>query len=63
VIVETLGYRWHRTREQMNRDAARMNSLVAQGLMPYQFTYDQVIDSPDDVIDQVSAALALRRTA
>ncbi len=63
VIVETLGYRWHRTVEQMNRDAVRMNALVAQGLSPYQFTYDQVISTPDEVIDQVVAALAIRSAA
>jgi very-short-patch-repair endonuclease len=63
VVVETLGYRWHRSRAQMNSDAARMNSLVARGLRPYQFTYDQVIGSPDDVIDHVAAALTPARAA
>jgi len=63
VIVETLGYRWHRSRAQMNADAARMNALLAEGLQPYQFTYDQVVGSPDDVIDQVAAALATARAA
>ena len=27
VVVELLGYRWHRTTEQLTRDAARMNAL------------------------------------
>lgn len=63
VIVEALGHRWHRSRTQMNSDAARMNALLARGLQPYQFTYDQVVGSPDEVIDQVAAALATARAA
>lgn len=57
VLVETLGYEWHRTKEQMARDAARMNALIADGLRPYQFTYDQVIAEPHAVVSQVEAAL------
>ena len=30
VVVEVLGYRYHRTPQQLNRDAERMNALVAE---------------------------------
>jgi hypothetical protein len=65
LVVELLGYRFHRSREQMNRDAVRLNSLIATGLSPYQFTYDNVVKSPGDVVDTTRLALtrALARPA
>ena len=58
VVVELLGYRYHRSRSQMNRDAARLNALIADGLAPYQFTFDQVTEQPDEVIATTRRALA-----
>jgi very-short-patch-repair endonuclease len=58
VVVEVLGYRFHRTKEQLRRDAERMNALLRDGLLPYQFTYEQIVDEPDSVVDQTRAALA-----
>ena len=47
VIVEVLGYRWHRgNRSQFNRDAERVNALVLQGYVVLQFTYDHVVAEP-----------------
>jgi very-short-patch-repair endonuclease len=57
VVVELLGYRFHRTRSQMNRDAARHNALIASGRAVYQFTYDQVTATPTEVVAQTRAAL------
>lgn len=57
VVVELLGYQYHRSRDQMNRDTARLNALVADGFAPYQFTYDQVVNRPDGVIAETYAAL------
>ena len=57
VVVELLGYRWHRTKDQMARDTERMNALVLDGFKPLQFTYDQVTADPDSVIAHVLAAL------
>ena len=59
IVVETLGYRYHATRSQLARDAARLNALLDQGLRPYQFTYDQVTGDPDRVVGQLRAALAV----
>ncbi len=58
VVVELLGYEFHRTPAQLRRDAERMNALVAEGLRPYQFAYAQVVDTPADVVAQTAAALA-----
>ena len=46
VVVEVLGNRFHRTKEQLRRDGERMNALLRDGLLPYQFSYDQVIGDP-----------------
>ena len=45
-VVELLGYRFHRTKQQMARDAERLNALVIDGFTPFQFTYDQVVSQP-----------------
>jgi hypothetical protein len=58
LVVEVLGYRWHgMTKEQLARDAERLNALVLDGLRPIQFTYDHVTLQPEWVIDQVRTAL------
>ena len=43
----------------MSRDAERTNALLRQGLVPYQFTYDQVVGDPTSVVVDVRTALAL----
>ncbi len=64
VVVELMGYRFHRTRAQMNHDARRHNALIASGRVVYQFTYDQVTTAPDDVVRQTTTALiGFRRAA
>jgi hypothetical protein len=63
IVVEVLGYRYHRTTKQMGRDAERMNALLAAGLRPYQFTYEQVTRSPGDVLREVRGALATQEAA
>lgn len=58
VVVELLGYRWHRTREQLRRDIERMNALVLDGFLPLQCTTAQLIEDPDWILDSVRIALA-----
>lgn len=58
VVVELLGYRFHRTRGQMAHDATRMNALLTKGLRPYQFTYSQLVTEMDWVIETSRIALA-----
>ena len=58
VVVEVLGYRFHRTKEQLRRDTERMNALLRDGLLPYQFTYDQIVGDPESVVAETRAALA-----
>lgn len=63
VVVELLGYTFHRTRAQMTADANRYNAMLAAGCLPYQFTYEQVAGTPDDVVDQTARALRLPTAA
>jgi hypothetical protein len=58
VVVELLGYRFHRTTGQLRRDVDRVNALLLDGFAPFQFTYEQVVSEPEFVVATVSAALA-----
>jgi hypothetical protein len=58
VVVEVLGYHSHRTRQHLQRDTQRLNALITDGFRPYQFTYVDVIERPDDVVHQTRLALA-----
>ncbi len=57
IVVEVLGYRYHRTKYQLSRDAERANALLDQGLLPYQFTYEQVVEAPAAMIASLRQAL------
>ena len=58
IVVEALGYRWHRSGAQMNVDAARANALVLDGYLPLQFTYTQVVGEPHVMIATIRTAFA-----
>jgi very-short-patch-repair endonuclease len=58
IVLEALGYRWHRSGAQMNVDAARANALILEGFMPLQFTYSQIVEDPSTMIATVSSALS-----
>jgi hypothetical protein len=58
VVVEVLGYTWHRDKAHLRRDTERLNGLVADGFRPYQFTYEAIVQEPDAVIADVRRALA-----
>lgn len=60
LVVELLGYRFHRTKQQLARDAERLNALVLAGKQVLQFTYDQVVSSPAAVVATLSSCLAHR---
>jgi len=41
----------------MSTDAARYNRLLLDGMLPFQFTYRQVVSEPDVVAATIVAAL------
>ncbi len=57
LVVELLGYAFHRTVMQMETDAERLNRLQMAGYVVLQFTYLQVAERPDWVVEEVRAAL------
>lgn len=57
IVVEALGYRWHRTGAQMRIDSERMNRLQLDGFIVLQFTYSRVVDDPAGVIADTIEAL------
>jgi hypothetical protein len=57
VVVELLGYRFHRTKQALAGDTARINALILDGFAPYQFTYEQVVADAATILATVTAAL------
>ena len=58
IVVEVLGYRFHRTVSQMQRDTERMNRLVLDGYMPLQFGYLHIAEQEVWVRSQLAEAFA-----
>lgn len=59
VVVELLGYRFHRSKQQMQVDAERMNEMVLGGLRPLQFTYDDVAGDPTSMVTTIARLLGI----
>jgi hypothetical protein len=58
LVVELLGYRYHRSKAQLDRDAERLNALALEGRRVLQFTYDQVVACPLAVMSTMQAAVS-----
>lgn len=59
VVVELLGYRFHRSNAQMQVDAERLNAMILRGLRPLQFTYDDVAGDPAAMVATIGQALGI----
>ena len=57
IVVEALGYKWHRSGMQLRIDAERANTLLLAGYIPLQFTYSQVVDEAKVVTSTIRSAL------
>jgi hypothetical protein len=58
VVVELLGYRFHRTVMQMQNDAERMNRMILDGLNPLQATYTDVGSESPTMLASIREALS-----
>lgn len=58
VVVELLGYRFHRTVMQMQNDAERMNRMILDGLHPLQCTYVDVASESPVMLASIREALS-----
>jgi hypothetical protein len=59
IVVEVLGYRFHRSPSELRRDAERINALVLDGFAPMQFTYEQVVDCPHQTVADLTQAFSV----
>jgi very-short-patch-repair endonuclease len=60
LAIEVDGYEFHADREAFERDRRRRNELELAGYRVLNFTWRQILDDPDWVIDCIRRALALR---
>lgn len=60
VVIEVLGYAFHRTPEQMAADTMRANDLQVQGYLVLQVTHRTLVSDPGSVVALVAAARAGR---
>ena len=58
VVVELLGYQWHRTPMQMQTDAERLNRLQLDGFLGMQFTYTDVVTRSPRMLATLTESLA-----
>lgn len=58
VVVELLGYRFHRTVMEMQNDAERMNRMILDGLHPLQATYTDVASESPTMLASIREALS-----
>ncbi len=63
LVVELLGYRYHRTALQMQRDVDRMNQLLLCNKTVMQFTYADVVTCSAAVVSTMLDALSRRMAA
>lgn len=61
LIIEFDGWEFHRDRETFDNDRLRRNELVLAGYRVLNFTWTQLIDDPEWVIDCIRRALDGRR--
>lgn len=57
IVIEVSGHATHSTRAQQMADAARRTELALAGFMVLEFTYDEVVRSPDFVLARIVRAL------
>ncbi|MGI8817111.1 MAG: DUF559 domain-containing protein [Pseudonocardia sp.] len=60
VAVEVDGWAWHTDPERFQRDRSRQNALHLTGWTVLRFTWHDVADHPDHVVDVIVSALAAR---
>lgn len=58
VIVEVLGYQWHRSPMQMQSDTERLNRLQLDKFLAMQFTYVDVVSRSSTMIASLVEALS-----
>jgi very-short-patch-repair endonuclease len=60
VVVEVMGHRWHCTKDDLQRDAQRRNELQSLGELVLEFTADDIVRHPGQVLSRLGATLRAR---
>ena len=63
LVVEIDGWAFHTDPDRFERDRARQNSLVGAGYRVLRFTWAQLTERPDWVVEQVRVVLGLAVSA
>ena len=63
LIVEVSGHAWHATKAQRAADAARRRLLTLAGYRVLEYTYDDVVSRPSEMVVEILAVLAARQAA
>jgi len=58
VAVEIDGWAWHSDSERFRQDRQRQNAMVNAGWRVLRFTWHDLAEQPDAVIDQIRRELA-----
>lgn len=58
IVIEVLGHTFHSSEVQLAADAARRNALQLAGYRVLEFTYDDIVARPAQVLATVRSALA-----
>jgi len=61
IVVEVDGWAWHTDRKRFQRDRDRQNALVQAGWTVLRFTWRDLVDRPDHVIDSIRQAVRQAR--
>ncbi|HVM08123.1 MAG TPA: hypothetical protein VM345_06665 [Acidimicrobiales bacterium] len=62
-VLEVLGYRWHSSRNSLDRDAERNNDLNLSGKTLLEFTWTHLTEDRDYIVRTVERLLEGRRAA
>ena len=50
IVIEVNGYRHHRTQAQTTADAKRRRRLTRAGYEVHEFTYEEIVDRPGELV-------------
>ncbi|MBA2389242.1 MAG: DUF559 domain-containing protein [Geodermatophilaceae bacterium] len=60
LVLEADGFEYHSTRQHYRVDRRRANALAERGFVLLRFTYEDIVQRPDHVVQQIRLVLARR---
>jgi very-short-patch-repair endonuclease len=59
LVIELVSYRWHSGRPAWRKDIRRQNRMSALGWTVLPFTYDDLVEDPEGVVQRIRYALGI----